>query len=509
MASVFPQREARQAAGLPGRDRIVSRAPQELGAFAASGLPNRNLYINLCRGMDTAIALGCLIGAFILTNIGQMPSGWASFLAVHITLQKLLLVGLFLAAWRSIFAISGLYEWKRISARPQELSLAAFASTVGSTFTLIFALESSSGAFGAIAILYFWLAATGLVLLLRSFFRELAFDSPASGTRGVIIVGSGPRAFGVYRQLSSDRAREYNVIGFVDSNEAVSSDEIGHRLLGTLDQLESILMCQPVDDVVIALPMRSSYNAIHDAIQICERGGVRAKYLADVFHDSFATPRFEESWEFPAVAMTIAPEDGRLIVKRILDIVGSVIGLTVLSPVLLATALAIKLTSPGPAIFAQERVGFNKRRFRMWKFRTMTADAEARQAALEHLNEARGPVFKIKKDPRVTGIGGFLRRRSIDEFPQLFNVLRGEMSLVGPRPLPLRDVARFTEASAMRRFSMRPGLTCFWQIQGRSDLGFEDWIRSDLEYIDHWSLTLDLRILLKTVPAVLRGVGAA
>ncbi len=207
--------------------------------------------------------------------------------------------------------------------------------------------------------------------------------------------------------------------------------------------------------------------------------------------------------------MAVAPEDGRLIVKRLIDIIGSIVALVVLAPVMLITALAIKLTSPGPAIFAQQRLGLNKRRFRMYKFRTMIVNAEACQAGLEHLNEARGPVFKIRNDPRITRIGKVLRRTSIDELPQLFNVLRGEMSLVGPRPLPVRDVARFTEAARMRRFSMRPGLTCLWQIRGRSELGFEEWMRLDLEYIDRWSLALDLLILVRTVPAVVRGVGAA
>jgi exopolysaccharide biosynthesis polyprenyl glycosylphosphotransferase len=268
-------------------------------------------------------------------------------------------------------------------------------------------------------------------------------------------------------------------------------------------------MRHALDEVVIALPIRSCYSAIHDVIQVCERVGVRAKYLADVFPASLAKLRFEDSRAFPTVAMAIAPEDGRLLVKRLMDITGSIVALVVLAPVMLTAALAIKLTSPGPAIFAQERFGLNKRRFRMYKFRTMIVDAEAHQSALEPLNEASGPAFKIRNDPRITPIGRLFRKTSIDELPQFFNVLRGEMSLVGPRPLPVRDVGRFTTAALMRRFSVRPGLTCLWQIQGRSELGFDEWIRLDLEYIDRWSLALDLLILARTVPAVLRGAGAA
>ena len=204
-----------------------------------------------------------------------------------------------------------------------------------------------------------------------------------------------------------------------------------------------------------------------------------------------------------------APGGWRMVTKRTLDVAVSATALLLLSPVLLVAAAAVKLSSPGPVVFAQERYGLNRRRFRMYKLRTMVADAEALQAGLEDQNEASGPVFKIRKDPRITPVGHLLRRTSLDEVPQLLNVLRGEMSLVGPRPLPVRDVDRFTEAALMRRFSIRPGVTCLWQISGRSDLTFDDWIRLDLKYIDEWSIALDLQILVQTFPAVLRGTGAS
>ena len=172
-----------------------------------------------------------------------------------------------------------------------------------------------------------------------------------------------------------------------------------------------------------------------------------------------------------------------------------IVALAALSPVFLVIAAAIKLSSPGPILFIQERFGLNKRRFRMYKFRTMVVDAEARQTALEGLNEAQGPVFKIKHDPRITPLGRFLRKTSLDELPQLLNVLKGEMSLVGPRPLPNRDVTRFNESWLMRRFSVKPGLTCLWQINGRSNTDFDTWIALDLKYIDEWSFLLDFKIL--------------
>jgi len=197
-----------------------------------------------------------------------------------------------------------------------------------------------------------------------------------------------------------------------------------------------------------------------------------------------------------------------LVFKRLLDIIISAILLILLAPMFLIVAILVKFDSPGPIFFVQERVGLNKRKFQLYKFRTMVANAEQRQAELESLNEADGPVFKIKEDPRVSPIGKFLRKASIDELPQLLNVLGGEMSLVGPRPLPIRDYQRFDQDRLRRRFSVRPGITCLWQVNGRSSVSFHEWMRLDMRYIDNWSFWLDLKILARTIPAVLRGSGA-
>jgi exopolysaccharide biosynthesis polyprenyl glycosylphosphotransferase len=195
--------------------------------------------------------------------------------------------------------------------------------------------------------------------------------------------------------------------------------------------------------------------------------------------------------------------------KRVLDIVFSVILLVLLAPVFVVVAVLIQLYTPGPVLFRQERIGLNKRRFLIFKFRTMVRNAEKMMAELESHNEVSGPVFKIKKDPRITPIGRVLRRTSIDELPQLFNVLKGDMSLVGPRPLPVRDYEGFSEDWQRRRFSVRPGITCLWQVSGRSALPFEQWMKLDLQYMDEWSLWLDIKILAQTVSAVLKGTGAA
>jgi exopolysaccharide biosynthesis polyprenyl glycosylphosphotransferase len=254
--------------------------------------------------------------------------------------------------------------------------------------------------------------------------------------------------------------------------------------------------------------MRSYYAEIENALQICERTGVRAKWLADIFESARGRRRYEVSDRFSVISITGEADHHSLLLKRLVDVTGATLGLLVLSPILAGAALAIKLSSRGPVLYAQERFGLYRRRFRMYKLRTMVENAEALQTSLEPLNEASGPVFKIKEDPRVTAVGRFLRRTSIDEIPQLVNVLRGEMSLVGPRPLPLRDVGRFTEAALVRRFSVRPGLTGLWQINGRSELTFERWMELDMQYIDQWSLGLDLKIIARTIPAVLRATGA-
>ena len=196
-------------------------------------------------------------------------------------------------------------------------------------------------------------------------------------------------------------------------------------------------------------------------------------------------------------------------IKRLLDVLGSAVALIVHLPILAIIAIAIKLDSRGPVFFVQERVGLNRRKFRALKFRTMATDAEERIKELEDKNEVRGAAFKMRNDPRVTRVGHILRKLSLDELPQFFNVLRGDMSLVGPRPLPLRDVERIDEQWQKRRFSVKPGITCLWQVNGRHEISFEHWMEMDLQYIDNWSLKLDFEILMKTIPAVLRGSGAS
>jgi exopolysaccharide biosynthesis polyprenyl glycosylphosphotransferase len=276
-----------------------------------------------------------------------------------------------------------------------------------------------------------------------------------------------------------------------------------------VEQLNSVIADQPVDEVLVALPMDKYGRLVETIVRQCEEQGIIVRVQTQMSQLQVARSYVDELEGVPVMTVQSGPVDSwQLLMKRVIDIAGSAALLIALAPLFAVVALLIKFDSPGPILFAQERVGYNKRRFKVLKFRTMIAEAEKQQNVLEHLNEVEGPVFKIKKDPRITRVGALLRRFSIDELPQLVNVLKGDMSLVGPRPLPVRDVERIDVSSHKRRFSIKPGITCLWQVNGRSNIGFDDWVRLDLEYIDKWSLALDVIILLKTVPAVLKGPGA-
>jgi exopolysaccharide biosynthesis polyprenyl glycosylphosphotransferase len=494
---------------LTGRKPPAGASPRRPRATARrrrAARPDVRLQIRLFRRTDPIAVVGALLLVFLATNLGHLLERADEFLALRITVKNLLLLCLFGVAWRLACFVTGLYDWEKLRSRREESLRVLLTCTLVSGVALAFPAMSVTGGFRWSAVLWFWLGSTLTILGLRSLIRVLVPQAPAGVSRDVLIVGAGRRGQRLHRDLRSARAADYNVLGFVDSDAAVAPE--GGKLLGGLDDLERILMHNAIDEVFIALPIKSRYTEIQRVMESCERVGVRAKHLADLFENTACVSEVEDD-RVSLVAAPPAPEGWRLVAKRTIDLVGASAGLLVLSPLLLVAAAAIKLSSPGPVLFAQPRYGLNRRLFKMYKLRTMVADADALQAALEDRNEASGPVFKIRDDPRMTTVGKWLRRSSVDELPQLLNVLRGEMSLVGPRPLPTRDVHRFSEAALMRRFSVRPGLTCLWQISGRNNLTFQDWIRLDLQYIDEWSMSLDVWVLMRTLPAVVKGIGAS
>jgi exopolysaccharide biosynthesis polyprenyl glycosylphosphotransferase len=319
-----------------------------------------------------------------------------------------------------------------------------------------------------------------------------------------LVIGSGKRAVEFIRRLSDSPDLGYRVVGALAENGNVLPADV--KALGKIGELRQVLNTTSVDEVFYAASLEGGAD-INDLVFACEEVGVRFSVLADWFRPSIAQTSLRSLGELPLLTFSTTPSQiGQLMIKAVLDKAAAACAIIVLSPLLAAIAATIRLTSAGPVLFGQVRSGLNGRLFKMYKFRTMVENAEALKADLEHRNEMSGPVFKIAADPRVTWIGKWLRRYSLDELPQLFNVLLGDMSFVGPRP-PIPEEVKKYERWQRRRLSMKPGLTCFWQIGGRNEIGFSEWMELDLKYIDHWSLALDFIILLKTIPVVLLGRG--
>ena len=462
------------------------------------------------RIVDAFLAVSILTGVVIAGNLdaGRRPNGLEEFLALRITVKNVLLLAAFGLVWPAVLSVCGLYSPARLRSGSHDWPRLLLASAIGVIVAMVFPLISKSGAFRPEHVLVFGTAVLISTAALRGTVRAVQRARQGSRRRQIVIVGSGPLAARMYRELQTDPLRANEIVGFVDSEPHAALRDSGAVHLGLEEDLERILMSRIVDDVVIGLPIKSRYEAIHRAIAACKRVGVPAKYPADLFRDTLGIALLDGRPTTPFLSFLVDAEDTRRIVKRLIDVAGAAVLIVMLTPVLLGVALIVKSTSRGPVLFVQKRYGYMKRQFRMYKFRTMVADAEQLQSQLEDRNEATGPVFKIRDDPRLTWPGHFLRRTSLDELPQLWNVLIGQMSLVGPRPMSVRDVGLFEEPWLMRRFSVRPGLTCLWQIKGRSTIGFAQWITLDLEYIDRWSLLLDLKILLLTIPAVLSCRGA-
>ena len=413
-----------------------------------------------------------------------------------------------------ILTICGLYRSRRLSQRRVEVVDVFKAMTLISGFLVAF------GSFFALQLITvpflatFWAMGTLGLTVERLTLRAIAARVRTSGRdlRYMLIIGTNPRAVEFARRITSNPERGYRLLGFVDDdwpglNQLTTS---GFHVVSSYSGLAEFLRRNVIDEVAIFLPLGSFYRHSSQVATLCQQHGITMRFSSDIFGLKTKQWRAEEfdGDHYIATSTDIRTFWPRT-VKRAIDIALATLSLLALAPLLALTAICIKLTSPGPILFRQERIGVNKRRFKILKFRTMVPEAERIMAHLEDRNEVPGPVFKIKNDPRITPIGKFLRRSSIDELPQLVNVLIGDMSLVGPRPLPVRDYEGFNEDWQRRRFSVKPGITCLWQINGRSTISFDQWMLLDLQYMDQWSLWLDLKILAKTVPAVFRGAGAA
>jgi exopolysaccharide biosynthesis polyprenyl glycosylphosphotransferase len=344
------------------------------------------------------------------------------------------------------------------------------------------------------------------VVLLRLYvFRRLSVKEEPLDE--VLILGVGTMGRMTGEDLGARHRRK--VIGYLGFSTETATEAPNAPVLGTVKELEHVLCTVPVDEVYIAGNVLKHSAEMQAAIKVCENLGVPFALPAYHFRFDRARPIGDPSLSDGYLHfLTHAFQPHQMALKRMFDIVSSAAALVALSPLLLGVALGVKLTSRGPIFFKQKRVGLHGKPFYMLKFRSMVVNAEELKARLEALNEQTGPVFKMKNDPRITRIGRFIRKYSIDELPQLLNVLRGEMSVVGPRPPIPSEVEKYA-AWQRRRLSVRPGLTCIWQVSGRNQISFEQWMYLDMQYIDHWSLKKDIDLILKTVPVVITGSGAS
>jgi exopolysaccharide biosynthesis polyprenyl glycosylphosphotransferase len=436
--------------------------------------------------------------AFRAASIGTTP-GFSAYLALLPVVCPLTVL---------MLAIVGAYTVPFATLMPRIITTitGAVALTVAQLVLLVFALKLHF--VSRVVVFSFAIASVLALVAIRGVVRWRLTRS-ADLRRRVLVVGTRDRARRAVAALAGETLAACDVVGCVEITLASAVGDVRptpHP--DAVARMTGFLKDNVVDEIVLAVPV-TMVDAIEHAFVAAEMEGVRVRVMADFFRVAPKRLSLDECGAVPFLTLDwVAADDWRLIVKRLIDVVVAAGALIACTPLFVLVAAAIRLDSPGSVLFVQRRVGLSKRTFRLAKFRTMCTDAEWRQETLEGLNEANGPVFKIANDPRVTRVGRLLRRTSIDELPQLWNVLRGDMSLVGPRPLPLRDVSRFNEALQRKRFSVKPGLTCLWQVSGRSGIGFGEWLRLDLWYIDNWSLTLDLKLLAKTVPAVFRGTGA-
>jgi exopolysaccharide biosynthesis polyprenyl glycosylphosphotransferase len=470
--------------------------------------------LNLLKLLD----LATVVLSFGLTTViivhEQTSIALSTFLSMRTKISNVLISIAALYLYHLIFKAFGLYGSRRLCTITSEIFDVFRAITFSVICSTILGWLLYIRMFTPAFLFTFWAISVTSIALSRIALRSLLGSIRTRGRnlRNMLIFGTNHRAVAFAQKIMAQPESGYQLLGFVDDEWEGIADfrSSGFQLVCDYRGLAEFLRRNVVEEVVVYLPFQSFYRYWVEVARLCADHGIRVRLNSDVFGLDNARWLAEDvDGSYYIATRTGVWGGGPLAVKRLIDIAISAAVMIFLSPIFLAAAIAVKLSSPGPVIFLQERIGLNKRRFKIWKFRTMVQNAEKLQAALEGRNEVSGPVFKIKDDPRITPIGKFLRRSSIDELPQLINVLKGDMSLVGPRPLPVRDYEGFNEDWQRRRFSVKPGITCLWQVNGRSGISFDQWMMLDLKYMDEWSLWLDLKILAQTVPAVMRGSGAA
>ncbi len=412
--------------------------------------------------------------------------------------------------WSITLYLTGLYRDWRGQGRWKE-TWGIFKAVLISSLFLGFILFALKYQFvSRIFILLFALFDFFLVIAARTSIRTIILFSnrKIERFRMILIVGTEERALSLAQNIEKHKDLGLRILGFVSTGDGSPPQKLnGYPVLGSAKDLPQLLEREVVDEVIFVISQEELKN-MADLFLSCEERGITARLAINFFPHVIAKTHLEELDGLPLLTFTTTPKNELLLLlRRIFDFVGSIILILILSPVFLLITLAIGLDSRGPAIYRQVRCGLNGRRFTFYKFRSMVQGAETRKGDLLAHNLMGGPVFKMKNDPRVTRVGRFLRKTSLDELPQLFNVLRGDMSFVGPRP-PIPEEVEKYEGWQRRRLSMKPGITGLWQVSGRNQIDFQQWMKLDLEYIDNWSMWLDFKILIKTIFVVLLRKGA-
>jgi exopolysaccharide biosynthesis polyprenyl glycosylphosphotransferase len=413
--------------------------------------------------------------------------------------------------WVFIFNRLGAYSYQRFASLWKELTNAVKTALIG--IGIFFAAHyflrfghiprTYIVAFFFVNLLFLTLEKTALFFVARELRKR------GINRKRVLIVGNGAKTQEFIEVVKKNIEWGLDIVGIVKADaDGFVNGPTGIKALGTNEDIEAILHDNIVDEVIVCIPIEQ-FGPIRKVIECCEREGVQIRIYSDFFGKIVRKVRVDQIYGMNIISLMATQDDElKLYVKRFLDIVVSGILLILLSPIMLIVSILIKMTSKGPLFYRWDVIGLNKKPFRSWKFRTMVKNADQLKQELQALNEMKGPVFKISNDPRVTRIGRFLRKFSLDELPQLWSVFKGDMSLVGPRPAGPHELARY-DSWHRRKLSVKPGITCLWQVQGRNKVSdFDDWVRLDLEYIENWSLGLDLKILLRTALAVLKGTGS-
>lgn len=427
-------------------------------------------------------------------------------------IQTFLWLGLIaVPIWISMMSYFGVYE--NFRTKPFSVTLWNIVRTSGLTViflgsaTFIMKMQLASRSYIAVFMI------TGVVFLgieKAIFFKVLqAIHRSGYNLINLLIVGTGRRAQHLIEVVRDHADWGFQIIGLIDDDPKLLGKEVmDYTVIGRIRDITRIIHETVIDRVIFVVP-RMWLNRIEDAIRRCEIEGISTAVCVDLYGTTQAKLRQSNFAGIPLIIFqTSVAKEWQLFFKRSLDVFISLLSILLLLPGFLFAALGVKLTSKGPVFFRQMRCGMNGRKFTLYKFRSMFVGAEMRKRELDRQNEMLGPVFKMKRDPRVTRFGRFMRKFSIDELPQLFNVLKGDMSLVGPRP-PLPTEVEMYETWQRRRLSMKPGLTCIWQVSGRSKINFEQWMEMDLHYIDNFSLWSDFKILVRTLFVVVTGYGAA